>query len=229
MPIINRPPGKNGSEKRPDKASVADTQEQQKPEAPLRSDTRSGSEKMKSMTALYGVALALGIALPFASYYIYANINLPSEEGGGDAPVSELVKTTEQVDISTSLEQLLKIGSLASLSKKEFEQNYVSLVEAEKLGSQSVISALEIIINKNRQDMASYKEKLVALLLELNDIYIQDTQGATAQMHMAIATAEDNNSLESVRILKLSLQALEGAPSQGDLGEYMTAAIENKL
>lgn len=232
MPIINRPTGFSGSEDKPEQAPEMFVEEQPKSEAAPQVETKGGSEKKKSMAAIYGVALVLGIALPFVSYFIYAKLSEPSvveEQLVAEESSSEPATTTASVDISTSLEQLVKIGSLASLSKKEFEQNYVSLVEAEKLGSQSVISALEIVINKNRQDMANYKEKLIALLLELNDIYIQDSQGTAAQIHMAIAVAEDKSSAESARILELGLQALEGAPAQGDLSEYMTAAIENKL
>jgi len=225
MPIIERPAQNRPESKDPAVEEIAPAVETTKPSSPQDGSRSTGQPGQRSNMVLLSIlALFIGILIPMGSYYLYTRLTASS--GGGEEKEKVVTAT---VDISLNLERLVKLGSLASLSRKEFEVNVVSLQEAEKNGSSTVFSALEIVVNKKRQELAQYKEKLIALLMELNEVYTKHSSAVVTQFNKAIAAATTRDSAETSRILKMGIKILEGAPSKGELADYMKEALEDNL
>ncbi|MBL3529205.1 MAG: hypothetical protein JMN27_16445 [gamma proteobacterium endosymbiont of Lamellibrachia anaximandri] len=225
MPIIDKPISRTPIEPASPAEEVLRKENENAPTAsedvPQPSKPKVGRSSLLLPSAL---ALVLGILLPLGSYYLYGKLSAASRDKQEERRVQ-----VAEVDISMNLERLVKIGSLTSLSKKEFEVNVLSLIEAEKIGGAAVLSALEIVVNKKRQDLVKYKDKLIALLMELNHVYSEHSDSVEAQFNKAIAAAEGRDSSETVRLLKMGLKVLEGSPRDADIREYMKVAIEDRL
>lgn len=230
MPIINRPvSGAVEQEIQSVEKQVTQPEVDETPAVHLPDDSnKSPAHKQTTqgnMITLSIAAMVLGILLPLGGYYLYSQYTDMKNESRADER-SQLAK----IDISLNLERLVKIASLASLSKKEFEVNAVSLQELGDNANGSVRSALEIVVNKKRQDLVKYKEKLIDLLLELNDVHVKHAGSVSNQFNKAIAGALTKDSDETVRLLKMGLKILQGMPSTGtNIQIYMKSAIDDKL
>lgn len=207
--------------------TATDTPEQpQVIEDPPEIETKEPKDTKKTPYLTIILALLLGIGLPFASYFLYQEFSVTNTEEN-----NEIIKEAEAIDISDDLNRLVKIGSLYSLAKKEYEINFVSLVEAQEQNkSTATIAALEIIINKKKQEIERYKQKLIAFLLEMSAVYKKQPDSFAFQFNKAIAEAEAQESSEKARLIKSGLNILEGLPDEeGKLQDYIMNAVGNRI
>lgn len=216
MPIINRPAS---AQQAPPKAPPH-VQEPAAAEVPPPAPAPGPSSTGPNIVPWAMLAMILGMTLSVGGYYGYASL---TQAGGPDEP------SVDATDIAIDVERYTKVSSLASLSEQEYQANFVALQEAEKVENTQTYAALEIIVNKNRQDLAEHKKKLVEVLLDMSELAAQRPELVVDQFDKAIADAERKNSVESVRLLRLGRKILEGTPTEGDRTSYLEKALADSL
>ncbi|MEM8948771.1 MAG: hypothetical protein AAGC99_05505 [Pseudomonadota bacterium] len=171
------------------------------------------------------VVLLLGLTL-YAFEFI-------SQKESTDADVTEDQSNVDvdvnDVDIALSIQRFKKVSSMTSLTKEIYESNFVALDEASKRPNTTTYTALEIIVNKNRQDLASHSDKLIEILRELSEMSESMPEVVEAEFDAAIVGAEQSDSTEAARLLKLGQKIIRHAPSEGDRTGYLQNAINNTL
>ena len=217
MPIINRPastkqPAQEAASPAPGLVSADSVEPTPKPASPV----GIGS----NLVPWAILALILGMVTTVGGYYGYASL---TQTKGSEQSASEAA------DIAIDIERYSKVSSLASLSEQEYQANFVALQEAQKVENTQTYAALEIIVNKNRQDLAKHKEKLIEILLDMSEIAVKQPDSVMAQFNRAIAEAEQRDSVESVRLLKLGRKIMEGTPVEGDRSGYLEKALADSL
>lgn len=185
--------------------------------------------KKKSNALICAVALILGIAISIGGFLLYTDW----KQTQIDQLIAEEQAAEEQkmsFDITNNLDVYEKVSSLTSLTKRELEANTVALIETKQTPDSSVlISALEVIVGKNRQDLASYKERLIEILLELHGFNTLNAASVKEQITARSVDAGLRESKESVRLLTLLDKILEGVPEGTELEEYFKVAIDDVL
>ena len=166
--------------------------------------------------------LLAGLLLPVAVYFV-----LTALSGAKQQDSHEIVQ--QSIDVVPDVNIYEKTASLASLARKEFELNFVALTEAQKDPDSVTYTSLEIILDKNRKDLAKYKEQLVEILLIIYDLYQIGSPSVQAEISSRLVSAEAANRNEQMKHLELLQKILDGTPANVNLPTYFKAAIDDSI
>lgn len=171
------------------------------------------------------VALLIGVGLPFGVNHLYHSFVLKPQPEIDDSTV------LTNIDISTDLVRLSKIGALVSLCRYELKKNKDALDIAKEMESKKLIETYENIINKNKKDLETNTLEFVSAFIAINNIYKEHPNSVMFQLSQAIYDAENNLSVKKVSILEQSVKILTSIPEAENANpeNYIEHALENIL
>lgn len=180
---------------------------------------------------LISILAVLIIIILLAGYYYWHAVN--NSPNGSTSKNSLFGSTSTSSEIRSksgvAIHRFAKLASIASLSRKEFEVNFVSLDEARRAGNPQIIAALEIVLQKKRQELTESKEKMIESLMELNLLRQSEPSTVDGLIQAAISEAKSREESETVRILELLTSMLENVPVSAPAKKYFSDLIENRL
>jgi hypothetical protein len=172
------------------------------------------------------------VTLILLSGYYYWNHFKSSSNGSerGDSVVGS-TSTSSEIEMKSGLaiHRFAKLASIASLSRKEFDVNFVSLDEATRAGNPQIIAALEIVIQKKRQELTESKKNMIESLMELNMLRQAQPSTVDGLIQTTISEAKSREENETARLLEPLTAMLENAPASPSAKKYFSDAIENRL
>lgn len=225
MPIIEPRKGPNsGESSRPDARPSPDNIGQ----SSFISKPHDGGRLSGGLIFILGV---LGIIILFGGYYYWHQVDNSSNGSTSKSSLFGSTSTSSEIGSKSGLaiHRFAKLASIASLSRKEFEVNFVSLDEARRAGNPQIIAALEIIIQKKRQEFTESKEKMIESLMELNLLRQSQPSTVDGLVQAAISEAKSREESETARILESLTSMLENVPVSAPAKQYFSDAIENRL
>lgn len=217
MPIINRrkPPASSPSAHPPPPPPIPEP-EPRTPQGSGNGDRdRDGGGRGPGGGRLIagGAALVAGVAIAF----LLPSLSWPVMTSGSGS----------RVDVVHEVERFARVSAMAVLARREHEMNFVSLTEAERAGGETTVAALQIIVDKNRDDLARLKAELAAMLAALHDVAVADPERVTRAFDAAAAAADARSDADVAALIRLGGRAVvAGVPDGMEPEGHFASAIE---
>jgi hypothetical protein len=193
----------------------------------LRPDAEGSPRPTISLMSI--LALILGVMIPLGGYYYWRHLPNTSNASDLTSVIGTAAVTAESREATMAIQRFAKLASITTLSKKEFEVNFISLEEAKRAGNPQIIAALEIVIHKKRQELAESKEKMIESLLELNLLRQAQPSIIDGLVQTEVSDARERGENETARELELLASILGSVPTSAPAKVYFSNAIENRL
>lgn len=199
-------------------SSVPEVEPQEQPKT-TKQNTKPPKSKKISLPV---VVIALMLCAVGGAYYL---LNFTTFlEGSAYQPIE-----LNAVGVVQEIDRFTKLGGMISLTEKEIEVNTVTIIEAENTGSTVTMSAIGIILNKNKQELNELREKAVATLVALYDFSQKNQEQTEAIFNEQINIAQREEKALRAELLQIALDAINSVPPIVAPQQHFRGMIENRM
>lgn len=131
--------------------------------------------------------------------------------------------------IMQEIDKFAKLGGMISLTEKEIEVNTVTLIEAENVGSSVTLNAVEVILNKKKQELNELRGKAVAALMALYEFSQKDQEQTTKIFKKEIDEARRGEKATRLEQLQTALDAINSVPPILAPQQHFKGMVESRL
>ena len=146
-----------------------------------------------------------------------------------EEPTSYSSSELDPAEVVLEIDRFAKLGGMISLTKQEIEVNTITLIEAEESGSSVTMNAIEIIINKKKQELKELQDKAVATLGTLYNFSLQNQEQTEAIFTEQIKQAEKEEKASRAKILQIALDAVNSVQPIGSPEQHFRGMIEDRM
>lgn len=166
------------------------------------------------------VILILGIAA--GAYYL---VNYTALLDSSSYEPVEL----DSAQVKQEIDRFAKLGGMISLTEKEIEVNTVTLIEAENAGSSVTMNAVEVILNKKKQELNELRDKAVATLMALYDFYQKNEEQTSNIFKEQMEEAQRGEKALRLEQLETALDAINSVPPIVAPQQHFKGMVESRL
>lgn len=135
----------------------------------------------------------------------------------------------DSAEVVQEINRFAKLGGMMSLTEKEIEVNTVTIIEAENAGSTVTMNAVEIILNKNKQELNELREKAIATLAALYNFSLQNQEQTEAIFNEQIDIAQAEEKALRAALLQTALDAVSSVPPIVAPEQHFRGMIEERM
>lgn len=185
--------------------------------------TKGNANPPKSKNIPFPVIVtALILCVVGSAYYLFNFTTLL--ESSAYQPIE-----LDAAEVVQEIDRFAKLGGMISLTEKEIEVNTVTIIEAENAGSAVTMNAVEIILNKNKQDLKELREKAIATLAALYDFSQQNQEQTEAIFNEQIDIAQGEEKVLRAELLQTAFDAVSSVPPIVAPEQHFKGMIEDRM
>lgn len=200
------------------------------PEDPIQALLDEAQKKPSGRVSKIALGFAAILVAGFSIYFLFDKTTLfqPASEKH-QAKENNKKNTATEEQVILEIKSLVKLGSLASLTKQEIEANTIALIEAEESGSTVTMHAVEIILNQQKKELEELKSKMVNVLLNLYDFQKSHKDQLSSIFENEITKESGSGNSTAVNTLEMGRDAVNSVPPIVAPEQHFKGSINHRL